>query len=62
MFSIFHELLEQEVDRKEFITYLGIALLTVLGISGLIHALSQPLHRGLLNRGFGSGTYGGSKR
>lgn len=63
MLDMFQELLEQEVDRREFLTYLGIAALTVMGISGLLHALSQPLHRGIrhTNQGFGGGAYGGGK-
>lgn len=34
------QLLSTEVDRKTFLKYCGVAVLSVIGISGLIHALN----------------------
>jgi hypothetical protein len=56
-------LLETEMDRKEFLAYLGGLILAVVGISGLIksitlpqeHSSSKPSTKG----GYGSSAYGG---
>jgi len=63
-----HDLLATEMDRREFLTYAGAVLLTVLGISGLLRTLAQPP---LLEKhshtssatpgGYGSSTYGGTR-
>jgi hypothetical protein len=55
-------LLETEVDRREFLAYVGATLLGVLGVSGLLKTLAQsPSSK--TNRqspgGYGSSTYGG---
>ncbi len=59
------QLLQSKMDRKEFFLYVGVVLLSITGISGIIHAFSDPK---LLNKNtmppkqkFGSGSYGGTK-
>ena len=37
------ELLEQEVTRKDFLRYLGLAFVSLVGISALIQNLQQSL-------------------
>jgi len=57
----FENLLDAEVDRREFLAYCGATLLGVLGVSGLIKALTQS-NPSTPNRkvadGYGSSTYG----
>lgn len=58
----FENLLETEVDRREFLAYCGAALLGVLGVSGLIRTLTQSSSSITKERtagGYGSSTYGG---
>lgn len=38
------ELLEREVSRKEFLRYVGVAFLSVIGVTNLLKNLNQPLH------------------
>lgn len=56
-------LLETEMDRKEFLAYLGAAALTIFGVSALLTALTGPLertsHAKQQSSGYGGGTYGG---
>ena len=61
-------LMEQEVSRKEFLRYIGIAILSVVGITNLIKNLSQPLQlpvqtktiekNSQLSGGYGISAYG----
>jgi TRAP-type mannitol/chloroaromatic compound transport system permease small subunit len=68
------DLFHQQMDRKEFLTYIGILLLAITGISGILKNLSnlnvlnlkKQDKKDVLNlkqtkpitSGFGSGTYG----
>lgn len=56
------QLLETEMDRKEFLTYLGASLLAVVGISGLLKALAPPTKQNNSQSnsrtGYGSSPYG----
>lgn len=58
----FENLLDTEVDRREFLAYCGAALLGVLGVSGMIKTLTQyspsPENQKAIG-GYGSSTYGG---
>ncbi len=38
------ELMEREVSRQEFLRYVGVAFLSIIGVSNLIKNLNQPLH------------------
>ncbi len=56
------QLLETEMDRKEFLAYIGAALLAVIGISGMLKSLAPPTtHHSAKNAqaGYGSSVYGG---
>jgi len=53
----FSELMNKEMDRKEFLLYAGLIFLTVIGISGTVKNLSEIIH-GKPQKGFGSGPYG----
>lgn len=57
----FENLLETEVDRREFLTYAGATLLGVFGVSSLIKTLTQstPHKKHAASNGYGSATYGG---
>ncbi|PRB08701.1 hypothetical protein CQ042_19780 [Microbacterium sp. MYb62] len=39
------QLLNTEMDRKAFLKYCAVALLSVIGISGLIHALNGAVKK-----------------
>lgn len=51
------QLLETEMDRKEFILYMGLILLTLTGITGALKNIST-LARPKSQKGFGGGPYG----
>jgi hypothetical protein len=62
MASIFDELLKKELDRKEFLAYLGAAGLSLIGVTGLINSLTDPhAHKraSRLSDGYNDGAYGG---
>ena len=52
-----NQLLEKEVDRKEFLLYAGLILLAVTGISGVLKNISS-VTQGKQHNGFGAGPYG----
>lgn len=59
------KLLHKEMDRKEFLFYIGIFLLAVTGISHIIKNLTELLdtkNSSLATTGFGSDVYGGAQR
>ena len=49
--------LAKEVDRKEFVLYLGLFLLAITGISGIWQRVGN-LTQNKPVKGFGSGPYG----
>lgn len=57
------QLLEADMDRKEFLVYLGASVLAVVGVTGLLRSISVPLEKqskASQNRaGYGSSPYGG---
>ena len=56
-------ILTTEMDRRDFLKHVGLAIIAVMGISGLISTLGkfgQPAQaRQQTNRGYGRNTYGG---
>jgi len=56
------KLLETEMDRKEFLAYVGALILAVVGIAGIIESLSSPSRQNSTQPnnkvGYGSSTYG----
>ncbi len=54
--------MQKEVSRKEFLRYLGLALLAVIGITNLINNLQNTLsgerQKKLQSNGYGSSVYG----
>lgn len=54
------QLLETEMDRKEFLTYVGASVLAVIGISGILKSLAPPANPGKRNvsSGYGGSVYG----
>lgn len=58
------ELLNREMTRKEFLQYVGTALLGVVGISGLLKSLQidNTRTKKRVAASYGSSAYGGSSR
>lgn len=61
--SIVKQIGDKEMDRKDFLKYSGLALLSLIGFRGLINILFQPQSKIIVRenekpRGFGSGRYG----
>ncbi|MGI8483810.1 MAG: hypothetical protein ACR2OU_06065 [Thermomicrobiales bacterium] len=63
-----HDLLQTEMDRQEFLAYLGAAALTILGVSGFLRSLTNPTllrqdrtGHAISSNGYGGGAYGGSR-
>ena len=59
----FDDLLPKEMDRKQFLQHVGAGVLAVVGVSGLIKALTDPhKQRSKTSSGFGMGSYGGTSQ
>lgn len=58
----FNELVTKELSRKEFLQYVGLAMLGITGILGVLKSLQ--LHDGKVRGGtsYGSNIYGGFKK
>lgn len=56
------ELLERDVDRREFLAYGASAVLALVGVSRLLQMLTNQssTHSSPESGGYGSSTYGGS--
>lgn len=57
------ELLQKEMDRKDFLRHVGIAVAVIVGLPTLLSALSR-LQSGSIKQqtvGYGSSSYGGNK-
>jgi len=60
------ELLQKEMDRKDFLKHVGVAMVAMTGVSALVRSLTQHPLAGQQNQvsqmqGYGSMPYGGSK-
>lgn len=57
---------EQPMNRKEFLGYIGAAILAVIGVSGMLKALLHHESKGSVSGGvaggYGSTAYGGAKK
>lgn len=58
----FNDILQKEMDRKDFLRHVGVAAAAIVGIPAILKALNQtgvgsPVQR---NFGYGSSVYGGS--
>jgi hypothetical protein len=56
------KLLTKNMDRKEFLLFLGLVLITVIGIPGFMNSIAELIEPKRQTQGFGSGTYGGVKQ
>lgn len=61
--NILKSIREQKMDRKDFLKYSGVVLLTVVGFKGLMTTLSLSENKFVsveesTSGGFGSGRYG----
>lgn len=57
--KVVDDLLEKEMDRKQFLAHAGAAVLAVVGISSVLKSLKGISHESASN-GYGSSTYGGA--
>jgi len=55
------DLLESEMDRRQFLGTLGAAALMVTGVSGLVGGLAKLSRPGSARGGYGLGSYGGGR-
>jgi len=53
------ELLEKDMDRKEFLAHVSAGLLAVVGITGLLKTLNNYSTKTSVQSGYGSSPYGG---
>jgi hypothetical protein len=60
-----NQLLQKEMDRKDFLRHIGVAAAIVIGIPALLKALSQlqsgSATKSVSSFGYGSSPYGGNK-
>lgn len=58
----FNDLLQQDVSRKEFLRYIGIALLSLIGVASMLQSLSGAANtatqKQTKNSGYGASAYG----
>ncbi|MBA3758094.1 hypothetical protein H0X10_00460 [Candidatus Saccharibacteria bacterium] len=58
----FNDLLQQDVTRKEFLHYLGIALLSLIGVASMLQNLNSAVNtsttKDTQNSGYSAGPYG----
>lgn len=57
-YRILNDLLEKEMDRREFLTHAGAALLAVVGITGVLSSL-RGIDKKHQSHGYGGSVYGG---
>lgn len=55
---MFKELLNKEMNRREFLAHIGALFLAVIGIGALLKTISDP-HPLKKTNGYGSSSYGG---
>ena len=58
-------ILHKQLNRREFLIYLGILFLFITGVAGFMKALHDPVSKGEPGAqapGFGYGPYGGNKK
>lgn len=53
-----NDLLEKQMDRREFLTHTGAALLAIIGITGVLNSLSGADKKNR-SHGYGGSVYGG---
>lgn len=61
----FAKLLEKEMDRKEFLLYVGVFLLAITGVSSLLKSISESIHTDTNTsdpNSFSYGVYGGVQK
>lgn len=57
------QLLQKEMSRREFLTTLGLGVLSIVGFSALLQALGKSDSRSVQpSLGYGSNFYGGRKQ
>lgn len=58
-----NELLAKEMDRKDFLKHVGVAVVAVTGVAGVLNVLTGQrfggLGRSTTSNGYGSMSYGG---
>ena len=52
-----HDLLKKDMDRKGFLMHVGGTMLTLVGIGGIIKAITNPSSKHS-SKGYGSSPYG----
>ena len=56
------QLLETEMERKDFLKLIGLGVVAATGITQILKALSQPSQQPKAPQGYGSTAYGGTKK
>lgn len=56
--KLIQDLMDKEVNRKEFLAHLGAGALAIIGVSGLLKNLGE-IGRPARPQGYGSSSYGG---
>lgn len=51
---------QKEMNRRDFLRYMGSLLLAIIGVTNLLHTLKQH-NTQQSHLGYGGGTYGGKK-
>ena len=57
------QLYTTEMSRYDFLKYIGVIFLSIIGVTGLLHLLTQaqsPALGATVQRGYGASPYGGT--
>lgn len=60
--QVVETLLQKEMDRKEFLLYVGLVMLALTGVSGFLKTLSTSIEKTASSSDFGGGVYGGVQK
>ncbi len=56
------ELLEKEMDRKDFLKHVAFVTVALLGVSSFLKTLIDPHHAARSSAGYGTYSYGGQRK
>lgn len=58
----FNDLMQKQMDRRDFLKHVGIAFVALTGLSALIKTLNMVAGPKTQTMGYGANVYGGIKR
>lgn len=60
--KLLENVMQKELSRREFLSYIGAGILAVIGVTGLLKSLGLHTPQPKSTMGYGGGAYGGQKK